>query len=526
MDETTNETQCAECGTDVPPDAPLGLCPACLLKRAMSATTAGGRGGAGRSSGGGWHGGFDPPPVVQLVPLFPQLEILEFVGRGGMGAVYKARQPHLDRIVAVKILPTSIANDPAFAERFAREARSLARLNHPNIVTIHDFGRAGEFFFFVMEFVDGLNLRHALIAKTLEPRQALAIVPQICDALQYAHDEGIVHRDIKPENVLLDKRGRVKIADFGLAKLLQKTPQNYTLTQTAVTMGTPHYMAPEQTERPLEVDHRADIYSLGVVFYEMLTGELPLGRFAPPSEKAQIDARLDEVVFKTLEKEPSRRYQQASEVKTSVQEVASTAPPLPPRTAGPEPVLPYAQRHAGEGTRVSRVAQAGLVWGVLGAVSLLLMLSVGAAVGAPKTVVLPFLLFAISSQVGMPVCGWIAISQIPPFARTDHGAETGDVRRAGPAAVAAERDPRQRVAPHAELGGRPLAHGRVATGGDDHHGDRIAPEHRDRLHHRAARVAANQREHARSGAGAKGADPRRTVAADPREAAITRHRIR
>src|ERR671913_939976 len=314
MEQATEKSQCAECGTDVPADAPLGLCPACLLKRAMQATTAG-----GRPSAGGWHGGFDPPTVERPVPLFPQLEILEFIGRGGMGAVYKARQPHLDRFVAVKILPTSIADDPAFAERVAREARSLARLNHANVVTVHDFGRAGEFFFFVMEFVDGLNLRQALLAKTLEPRQALAIVPQICDALQYAHDEGIVHRDIKPENVLLDKRGRVKIADFGLAKLLQKTPQNYTLTQTAVTMGTPHYMAPEQTERPLEVDHRADIYSLGVVFYEMLTGELPLGRFAAPSEKSRCDARLDEVVFKTLEKEPSRRYQQASEVKTSVQ---------------------------------------------------------------------------------------------------------------------------------------------------------------------------------------------------------------
>src|SRR5688572_23794136 len=411
MDETTDKTQCAECGTEVPPDAPLGLCPACLLKRAMAATTAGG--GAGRTSGGGWHGGFDPPSVEQLVPLFPQLEILEFIGRGGMGAVYKARQPHLDRFVAVKILPTSIADDPAFAERFAREARSLARLNHANIVTVHDFGRAGEFFFFVMEFVDGLNLRHALLAKTLEPRQALAIVPQICDALQYAHDEGIVHRDIKPENVLLDKRGRVKIADFGLAKLLQKTPQNYTLTQTAVTMGTPHYMAPEQTERPLEVDHRADIYSLGVVFYEMLTGELPLGRFAAPSEKARIDARLDDVVFKTLEKDPGRRYQQASEVKTSVQGLA-TPPPLPQGAREPEPVLPYAQRHVSSqpNAQYSRVAWAGLIWGAVGFASLLIPVTLGVTVGLVATLTIPFVLFTLTALIGMPVCGLIAISQI------------------------------------------------------------------------------------------------------------------
>ncbi|MGB7161270.1 MAG: protein kinase, partial [Tepidisphaeraceae bacterium] len=173
------KAKCAGCGTDVPPDAPLGLCPACLLKRAMAAPTA-----DGRSSAGGWIGGFDPPPVEQLAPLFPQLQVLELIGRGGMGAVYKARQIHLDRFVAIKILPTSIADDATFAERFAREARSLARLSHANVVTVHDFGRAGPFFYFIMEFVDGANLRQALLAKTLEPKQALAIVPQICDALQ------------------------------------------------------------------------------------------------------------------------------------------------------------------------------------------------------------------------------------------------------------------------------------------------------------------------------------------------------
>src|SRR5678815_1077434 len=180
---TATKAQCTECGTEVPPDAPLGLCPACLLKRAMLATTA----GLNRPSVGG---AFDPPAVEQLSPLFPHLEVIELVGRGGMGAVYKARQIHLDRFVAIKILPTTIADDPAFAERFAREARSLARLNHANIVTVHDFGRAGPYFYFVMEYVDGANLRQALLTKSLEPQQALAIVPQICDALQYAHDEG------------------------------------------------------------------------------------------------------------------------------------------------------------------------------------------------------------------------------------------------------------------------------------------------------------------------------------------------
>ncbi|MCL5097295.1 MAG: protein kinase, partial [Candidatus Omnitrophica bacterium] len=185
----------------------------------------------------------------------------------------------------------------------------------------------------LMEYVDGVNLRQMLRAQRLSPREAMAIVPQICEALQYAHDQGIVHRDIKPENVLVDKQGRVKIADFGLAKLLGKEPPVERLTQPAEVMGTPQYMAPEQLERPLEVDHRADIYSLGVVFYEMLTGELPLGRFAAPSRKVEVDVRLDEVVLRALEKEPERRYQEASKVKTDVEQIASTTPKTPPGAA-------------------------------------------------------------------------------------------------------------------------------------------------------------------------------------------------
>jgi serine/threonine protein kinase len=199
--------------------------------------------------------------------------------------------------------------------------------------------------------VDGANLRRMLESGHLSPREALAIVPQVCDALQYAHDEGVVHRDIKPENILIDKKGRVKIADFGLAKLMDRpvgrrsqpdssagdTPVSLErLTYTGQVMGTPHYIAPEQVERPQTVDHRADIYSLGVVFYEMLTGELPLGRFAPPSQKVQMDVRLDEVVLRSLEKEPERRYQQASQVKTDVENISRTVPPPVPVTDVPK----------------------------------------------------------------------------------------------------------------------------------------------------------------------------------------------
>jgi serine/threonine protein kinase len=274
---------------------------------------------------------FVPPDPLELARHFPQLEIMELLGQGGMGAVYKARQRRLDRLVALKILPPEVAAQPAFAERFTREARALGRLSHPHIVTMHDFGEAGGLYYFLMEFVDGVNLRQMIAGGKLQPHEALAIVPQLCEALQYAHDEGVVHRDIKPENLLLDTKGRVKIADFGLAKLTRpgETPERlpaFALTGSRQVMGTPHYMAPEQMERPQGVDHRADIYSMGVVFYEMLTGELPLGRFAPPSRKIRIDVRLDEVVMRSLEKEPERRYQHASEVKTDLDSISSTSP--------------------------------------------------------------------------------------------------------------------------------------------------------------------------------------------------------
>lgn len=297
---------------------------------------------------------FTPPSVEELAPLFPQLEILALIGKGGMGAVYRARQKQLDRIVALKILPPGIGDDPAFAERFAREAKALAMLNHPGIVTLYEFGKADGLYFFLMEFVDGVNLRQLLHAGRISAREALAIVPQICDALQFAHDQGIVHRDIKPENILLDRRGRVKVADFGLAKLVGTergglsrsgeenaeatgltetfgtsgsaaggTPALQGLTDAGKVMGTPQYMSPEQFDAPGEVDHRADIYALGVVFYQMLTGELPGKKIEAPSKKVQIDVRLDEVVLRALEKKPELRYQHASVLKTELETLAA-----------------------------------------------------------------------------------------------------------------------------------------------------------------------------------------------------------
>ncbi|MGO8836891.1 MAG: protein kinase domain-containing protein [Limisphaerales bacterium] len=310
---------CPICGKPVVPGAPQGLCPECLMKSGFE-TRAENKPGASKSA-------FVPPSVEEMAKLFPQLEIIGLLGQGGMGAVYKARQPRLNRFVALKILSPEKQSDPQFAERFEREARALAWLTHPNIVTVYDFGEAQGNFFLLMEFVDGLTLRKLLQTRRLASAEALAIVPQICQALQYAHEQGVIHRDIKPENILLDKKGQVKIADFGIAKILDQAPQDISLTGAKDVVGTPYYMAPEQIEKPQTVDHRADIYSLGVVFYEMLTGELPLGNFPPPSQKVQIDVRLDEVVLHAMEKEPERRYQEASQVKTAVETIAKTIAP-------------------------------------------------------------------------------------------------------------------------------------------------------------------------------------------------------
>lgn len=269
------------------------------------------------------------PSVEEIQRCFPNLEISEVLGKGGMGVVYKARQPQLDRYVALKILPDEADKDPAFGERFSREARALAKLNHPNIVAVYDFGKAGGHYFLMMEFVDGMNLRQLERSKPLTPQEALAITPKICDALQYAHEEGVVHRDIKPGNILIDRRGRVKIADFGLAKLLGQERKDLSLTGEQTIMGTPHYMAPEQMNSSKTVDHRADIYSLGVVIYEMLTGELPVGRFAAPSKKVKMDVRIDEIVLKALESDPELRYQRIDDVKTQLDSISYQISKLP-----------------------------------------------------------------------------------------------------------------------------------------------------------------------------------------------------
>lgn len=387
------ETQkiCPNCRRPLPPDVPLGLCPECLIRAGFPTETA-----PGVSSETAVER-FAPPPIEEIARLFPQLEILGLIGKGGMGAVYKARQPALERFVALKILPPAIASTPGFAERFNREACTLARLNHPNIVSVHDFGKAGPLHYLLMEYVDGANLREVERNGKLSADQALAIIPQICEALQFAHNEGVVHRDIKPENLLLDKKGRVKITDFGIAKLLGLPGGKVSLTGASEVVGTPHYMAPEQLEKPQAVDHRADIYSLGVVFYEMLTGELPLGKFQPPSKKVQVDVRLDQVVLHSLEKEPERRYQQVSHVKTDVEHIASSAgipggagPAKPPSTPAPIALPPAKANGAGKVTAPAVALMIAAAWKAFSALLGLVFL-VGAGPWSLSNFLKPFL---------------------------------------------------------------------------------------------------------------------------------------
>jgi predicted Ser/Thr protein kinase len=301
--------RCQRCQSAVPVDAALGHCPRCLVELALRPV-----------SGAGSSGGIaaDPAPEpAALQPQFPGYEIDVLLGMGGAGFVYRARHLGLDRLVALKVLRPSLAKDPAFAERFEREARALASLDHRGIVGIHDFGRAGDWFYLTLEYIEGASLRDLLTTGRLGLRDVLALVPQLCDALQYAHDHRVVHRDIKPENILVGEDGRVCIADFGLAKLLGQGPE-IGLTQSRTAVGTPIYMAPEQVLGAVAVDHRADVYSLGVVIYEMLTGTLPIGRFSPPSVHGGGSPAIDPVVLKSLENDPMRRFQQVDDVKQAL----------------------------------------------------------------------------------------------------------------------------------------------------------------------------------------------------------------
>jgi len=262
---------------------------------------------------------WSPPSPEDLGRLFPGYRIESLIGSGGMGAVYKARQLRLNRDVAIKALPAELAEDAEFVQRLEREAQTLAGLNHPGIVAIYDLGKtAAGHLYFVMELVNGTNLQQLIQNGGLLPAQALEITIQVCEALHYAHQHGVIHRDIKPANVLVTAEGRAKLADFGLARPLGAVPEG-TLTSPSRVVGSPHYTAPEQWQG--KADCRSDIYALGITLYEMLTCMRPTLNYVPPSKRVPVDARLDQVVDKALQPKPEERYQAVADMQQDVDHI-------------------------------------------------------------------------------------------------------------------------------------------------------------------------------------------------------------
>ncbi|MBN8418295.1 MAG: protein kinase [Verrucomicrobia bacterium] len=288
--------------------------------------------------------GWTPPAPEHLQAMLPQYDQWEMIACGGMGAVYKALQISLDRPVAIKVLPPQIAQDEAeYVQRFKNEARTMARMNHPSIVSVYDFGETADgLLYFVMEFINGTDVFKMIHArKRLPPEHALAITAHVCDALAYAHERDVVHRDIKPANILINMDGAVKVADFGLASMLDPG-QSGSVTQEGTTMGTPDYVAPEVLTIGMQVDGRADLYAVGVMLYNMLTGKIPRGSFQTPSERTGCDPRFDAIVRKAMEQDVERRYQSAREIRRDLDQILTVPVPKekPARQAPAGGMLP------------------------------------------------------------------------------------------------------------------------------------------------------------------------------------------
>lgn len=272
--------------------------------------------------------------------MLPRYEICDFIAQGGMGAVYLARQASLERNVAVKVLPPLPQGEVDYAGHLTREARSMARLTHNNIAAVHDFGMTdGGWFYLVMEFVDGDTLHNIIRLNRLTVPKVKSIALQLCDALIFAHEHGILHRDIKPSNILVNQDGRVKVVDFGLSRLM-------TAQEEEVALGTPDYVAPEITEGG-RVDHRADVFALGIVIFEMLTGRVPWRDGRKTCALLPNGGAWNEVVQKATHENPEMRFRDVRELRAAILKATSPRREVPsPRTAsgrlmdvGPPPVV-------------------------------------------------------------------------------------------------------------------------------------------------------------------------------------------
>lgn len=243
---------------------------------------------------------FEAPSPEHLAELLPQYDIQAFIAQGGMGAVYRGRQSSLDRDVAVKVLPKELGADPEFRESFRTEAKAMARLNHPNLIGVYDFGDADGMPYIVMEYVEGCSLHESAWNQVVDPAQAVSIVKAICEGLAHAHEHGIIHRDIKPANILLNLRAQPKIGDFGLANPTDSE-------ELGLVMGTPGYTAPEVFQDAAQAGPLADLYSVGVILHQLLTGIDPAGSEGPPAQ-ATGNLRLDACWRKATHVNPSQRY--------------------------------------------------------------------------------------------------------------------------------------------------------------------------------------------------------------------------
>jgi serine/threonine protein kinase len=268
------------------------------------------------------HVGFVAPLIDDLAPLFPGYEFEGLIATGGMGAVYKAVQKSLDRNVAIKILPLEFSSDAAFCEGFEAEAKAMARLNHPNLIGVYDFGEVNGTLFIIMEFVAGQSIYHSAYGSAVDPNEVIRLVTGICDGLSHAHENGIIHRDIKPSNILLDLHGQPKIGDFGLAR-----PVDWKLKAGEDIFGTPHYTAPEVVSQPHSVDHRSDIFSLGVMLHELLTGKLPDNDPRPASSVVRCDPRLDMIIRRATQPLPASRYPSAAQMASDLRAISASKVP-------------------------------------------------------------------------------------------------------------------------------------------------------------------------------------------------------
>ncbi|WP_052573518.1 protein kinase [Haloferula sp. BvORR071] len=257
---------------------------------------------------------FEAPSFELLAELLPAYDFEAFIAQGGMGAVYKARQRSLDRDVAIKILPRELGEDPEFHLSFETEAKAMARLNHPNLIGVYDYGDVDGMPYIVMEFVNGKSLFHSAYNMQVDPVQAVTIVKGICDGLAHAHENGVIHRDIKPANILLNEKVVPKIGDFGLAR-----PAD--VAGSGVVMGTPGYVAPEVLTHPEKADRRSDLFALGVVLYELLIGRCPpFNNYQPPaSTVCGCDVALDRICDKAMHPNAALRYQSAEQMSADLE---------------------------------------------------------------------------------------------------------------------------------------------------------------------------------------------------------------